>query len=370
MKRWALVLVLLLMAGRSFAAPAISSYSGTPSNNESLTFYGTGFGLKSVVAPLVHDDFESGGTAGQSVTASTGTSWTTDGTAPVLSTENNRTGVPGSRNAKAVVSGLNIDGNHHDLMFVGGMNLVPKFYAAVWARLASNPTGEQVKYWRLASAASTAYPTYSFFRTDGWARYQWTNPSGSTCTTAGAAWFDSVENTNLGSWQLLEMIGNLGTVGSANGSIRVYHNGVDQGGVSNTTLLTSASCAPTGFRFGEYIQDYDLSVTNYFDDVYIDNSWARVYLTNASTLAASTHRELQIPTAWADGVLTVRVNRGSFPAGSSVYVIVVDSEGVASSGFALTLDVGTAPTPVPTPSPTPSGATAVEFKLKGAKISR
>jgi len=53
----------------------------------------------------------------------------------------------------------------------------------------------------------------------------------------------------------------------------------------------------------------------YVDDVYIDTSWARVELGNASTYAASTHREIQVARTWADGSVSVNFNPGTFAAG-------------------------------------------------------
>jgi hypothetical protein len=85
----------------------------------------------------------------------------------------------------------------------------------------------------------------------------------------------------------------------------------------------------------------------WWDDLYVDDTWARVIVGDASTLAASTHREIQIPSAWATGEVTVAVNRGSFAADASAYLYVVDSTGaVNSSGYAITFgDEGVDSTP-------------------------
>lgn len=78
----------------------------------------------------------------------------------------------------------------------------------------------------------------------------------------------------------------------------------------------------------------------YEDDVYIDNTRARVELCNASTLAASSHREIQIPTTWSSTGIDATVNTGSFPAGAACWLVVVDANGRASAGFPVTVVTG------------------------------
>jgi hypothetical protein len=88
-------------------------------------------------------------------------------------------------------------------------------------------------------------------------------------------------------------------------------------------------------------------MTSYFSEVYIDNTLARVEIGNASTFAACTHREIQIPTKWSGTSVTVTVNRGSFAVGNTVYLYVVDASGVTNSnGYAMTIqDATSAPSP-------------------------
>ncbi|MFH0891527.1 MAG: hypothetical protein V1867_01970, partial [Candidatus Falkowbacteria bacterium] len=340
-----LLLPILFFVGKAQAA-VINSVSGTYSHNSSVTISGSAFGTKSRAMPELWDNFESGGNVGQSVANSSRVSWQTDGTAPVFSTTNNRNSGTGSRNAAAVVSGMNIDGNYHDLMYRDGLDLGGYAYIAFWGRFASYAAGDQVKYWRIGTNGASGYPTYSYFRTDGWARYQFTNPASGTCAPpGGSAWYDSVENTNLGQWQFIEMIANFGTVDTANGYIHVFANGVDQGGKSDFILKTSSSCSPDTVRFGEYIQDSSGTVTNYFDDIYVDNTWARVVLGNASTYTASTHREIQIPTAWSSGSITITTNLGTFTSGQTAYLYVIDANGNVSNGYPVTIGSGgTTPT--------------------------
>ncbi|OGF43089.1 hypothetical protein A2303_04140 [Candidatus Falkowbacteria bacterium RIFOXYB2_FULL_47_14] len=105
-------------------------------------------------------------------------------------------------------------------------------------------------------------------------------------------------------------------------------------------------------RIGHYFDVSDRDGCNpsdtsvvYTDNVYIDTTWARVELGNASTYAASTHREIQIPSAWSANSITATVNPGSFTSGQAVYLFVIDANGNASNGYPVTIGSGgTTPT--------------------------
>ncbi len=63
----------------------------------------------------------------------------------------------------------------------------------------------------------------------------------------------------------------------------------------------------------------------YFDDVYIDNTLARVVLANHIDIDQATIVEPQIPTAWQNLLITVTVNLGMLPPSGSTYLFVFDS---------------------------------------------
>jgi len=91
-----------------------------------------------------------------------------------------------------------------------------------------------------------------------------------------------------------------------------------------------------------------------FDDIYVDYTYARVELGNASTWAACTRKEIQIPRQWSASQITIDVNQGSFSAGTQAYLYVVDANGsVNATGYPIkigssstTLAVPAAPTNV------------------------
>jgi hypothetical protein len=71
------------------------------------------------------------------------------------------------------------------------------------------------------------------------------------------------------------------------------------------------------------------------DDIYLDNTWARVMVGNAPDFAKSTKLEIQIPAEWSSNRISINLNLQSYPAGQPRYLFVVDSNGGVSPGYAL-----------------------------------
>lgn len=71
------------------------------------------------------------------------------------------------------------------------------------------------------------------------------------------------------------------------------------------------------------------------DDVYVDTTWQRVMIGDSPQFLSCTVREIQIPTAWSDGSISVIANLKAFPANKNKYLFVVDRAGNASPGFPL-----------------------------------
>jgi len=74
------------------------------------------------------------------------------------------------------------------------------------------------------------------------------------------------------------------------------------------------------------------------DDIYVDNTRARVEIGDASNWSDCIHRDIQIPTSWSDDSIAIDVNQGSFAVGEDVYLYVVDSDGVVNEeGYPVTI---------------------------------
>jgi len=119
-------------------------------------------------------------------------------------------------------------------------------------------------------------------------------------------------------------------------SLGIYHcvefdNGYYWNGSSEQSL--DNGCNPGNAN----TRDEHPDMFKFFDDVYIDNSIARVVLANNATYSSATIVEPQIPSAWAAGEITATVNQGKLPDGEDAYLFVFDSDNTANgTGYTVT----------------------------------
>ena len=74
----------------------------------------------------------------------------------------------------------------------------------------------------------------------------------------------------------------------------------------------------------------------YYDDVYVDDTQARIEVCDSATWSSRTHCEVQPPTTWSDSQIAYNLNYGTFSAGDTGYIFVIDTSGILHSGGALT----------------------------------
>lgn len=75
----------------------------------------------------------------------------------------------------------------------------------------------------------------------------------------------------------------------------------------------------------------------YYDSLYVDDTWHRVVICPESTWEERGNCEIQIPTSWNDNQVTVQLNLGGLYSNDSVYLYVVDDDGIANiNGWQLT----------------------------------
>ena len=69
---------------------------------------------------------------------------------------------------------------------------------------------------------------------------------------------------------------------------------------------------------------------------------------NASTYDNSTHREIQIPTAWSNTGITIKVNIGIFASNQPAYIYVTDANGnVNNQGYPVIIGAATSAPAIP-----------------------
>ncbi len=177
-------------------------------------------------------------------------------------------------------------------------------------------------------------------------------------------WLSGVQGIIKNSWKVEEItMRQSSSVGSADAFWQLTSNGINSPTYSNLVTRTSSYPGPytdlfwhqserTGFgsSSGKFIA-YDL--------VYIDDSWARVVVTNSSTWNTSSgvKVEIQVPVTWSNNQIQFLVRQGALDSLSGKYLYVINSSGtpVSTKGFPLT--GGSAPSSGPVQPNPPTDVT-------------
>lgn len=317
-------------------APSISSLSlvGT-----TLTVGGTGFTTKATPAPIIFDTVESG---------SFSPSWGSVNSLTVNSDNN--------RHAGSTKNGyLNFRAGVDEGQFKGPDPVHPKWFVSYWFKLGSNWDWgttdfsgnnkflSNIKIFRMYHPAGAATENYVV------AYNGWENQLVADLENGGV--FDRTPffpnfraAITLDTWHNFQfMYGEASGLGVTDGFVQMWHNGSTPGSLATRTrIVEDVDKRPFiigfenvwGFSDGAISDPSDDAPNDfYIDDIYMDNSWARLEIGDNSVYNSCTHREMQTASAWSTTSITAALNRGSFAAGATIYLFVVDTAGVVSSGF-------------------------------------
>lgn len=336
--------IAMLSVPFSALAGSITSTNGTFNHGQTVTITGSGFGTKGGTdpnRPLLWADFES---SINPTSLGVITSWN------IISNLTLNAGAPQYGISNNNVRGVFGTSMSFEVEPVGG---VKTLYMYGKRRYTASTLSDNQKFFRIwnnkggdtvASTSSNGIildenciPAARFqavtIPTNAWNQdeFLWRQSTSGTCgglTSTGNGYYEFIQN----GIRKQAFINNFPTEISAvygspdSNGIRIIDNFTDVSGVDGTSV--------------------------YMDDLYLDNTFARVMIGNASTFAASTTREVQIPTAWADGSISIRINRGSFGSSASAWLYVIDKNNTPSAGFPITFSGGgaTAQSPPPAPS--------------------
>lgn len=358
--RNATAISLLLVCGASaHAAPAIDTVNGGVAQGGTLTLRGSGFGVKSPAAPILWDNFDNG-TAGYLIDDPTHghpDDWDTEiqcayshggkhsmeytsarsyGQGPLAVLQYLYTNVPWSG-----------DPNQGSLPCVtqtrlGRLGELARMYAT-YRYYIINQGGTHLKMGRIGCGGDVHCAPNVGMTALSPDYYYWFSTRG-----AGGeqppVYTDALHvNALLGQWVRDDYWAVISTPDRSDGTIGFWRNGA-QIYLSSAALTRSSTAEVAGYQqffLPYYAQAADDTV--YVDDVYIDNTRARVELCASATAlsgASEAHCEIQIPSAWADGEIRVTVNQGAFAARDTAYLYVLDSNGTPSNGFRVAIGGG------------------------------
>jgi len=344
-------IMLLIWINNAYSDPRIESVYGSTISGSKISITGSGFGLKSVFEPIKWDNFESG------ANGDTISGWdVTYGNNVKYSNVGNRTGSSLCYAAGVTTADnpSNAYASNSRITLNKGLSFT-KIFASYWIKWSwGNIKGGQIKH---GIHVCREYPTgTSAPRFNGVVHYinnnvYWQGTGyvkGGGTVDSNTTW--GVENMYpANTWVQVEVQAELSNVGALDGSLiswvgkasRAMEKVVNYPG--NICLRTEESDynwaqIDIWTWAGNDVGD-GYSTTIYYDDVYVDTTWARVVIGDAPTYDNCTRREVQIPTAWSNNSIAVTFNQGAYAVGQPVYLYVVDANGNHSNGYLLKIGV-------------------------------
>lgn len=310
----------VLLAGTVHAAPTVS-VSGTLVHGNSVSVTGAGFGTKDPVSPLIWDndaafdyDFSRG--------------YTRD------------TAQANQRHGRVLANWSNDGGDkgvfEHTLGDQDRTGSAP-IYISWWYR----PTAGQehpCKFMRSTEVGTS----FNLAATTSWAVGTAYAFYGQTMSYCPDAWSEAPSSMEPMQWHHMES-----RMDPLSGYWKLRGDGYHAQG----PLDWDPAC--TGYKdlrmvlFGWDANAWEKYAAHHLSEVYADLSFQRVLICDAPTFATSVHCEMQIPqNVWTDSQLQIRVNQGSFAAGSTQYLYVFDSTDTPNAtGHSIRFSSGADTTP-------------------------
>lgn len=340
--QFTLVFLAFFLSMQCMAQPVINNVTGAVQHGQSIQISGSSFGAKTVAAPLIWDDFENG-TLGGSV--ENGWSQQRENETYPIYTDVQKYGTGNLSLTNHVEPG-------NGCQFCGAYQEVEESYELYTSyRFRMDVTGNDYLILKLARLAST--PNYGGVRNYSGAgtlkyQYQPMHDWGYINLETASDRDIKVTCTGVpaGDWHRVEMYYKLSQpAGAANGAAWIVINNE----TDSRFMWKDSVTLEEGYDLKLHSLLLPLMGANpkedgkfdlYVDDVYLDNSLARVEIGNASTWSASTRREIQIPSSWSTSAIDVDVNLGAFDEEDEVYLYVVDKDGnVNENGYPIDIAV-------------------------------
>lgn len=335
----ALVRSLLLLPGLmpalALGAPAVTGITGAISDGTSITISGSGFGTNSSSPEWLAPNIEAG-TVGSNF-AKTNWDMASYGWSPVLyGSSSPHSGAKDLQVAVTPSSNWNGEFAYHLPTPVGPGG---RLYVSWWVRYSGGTNG-QWKMLRLSGNDTIVDGSQEmvFFNwlTNGPQLVLDPGTGNDQTFWPSSIYYPKADNN----WYRMEVYVEASSAGSSNGTARVTRydgSSANTYSVGSLKTHTSSSNTYSNVIFQNYIGNGITGTVNIaFDDIYIQNSQARVELCDSSTWSGRKQCEIQIQSAWSDGSITAKLNLGKVLSSTARFLYVVDASGnVNANGYTL-----------------------------------
>ncbi|MFH1586797.1 MAG: hypothetical protein ABID38_03000 [Candidatus Diapherotrites archaeon] len=324
--------------------PQISSAPSNLIHKGSFTISGSNFGVKGSAEPMVWDDFEDG-TIGETIRDNLpviGSAWG-DFSQPPLPSYSNTRSHAGS--LSTLIQWQNYSISSINTNWDSSPGPLRRIFLSYWRYMEPQVPGElpnnhkqfYVFGWDSAGDELPQMMMGAIMPVkEVWATNFQNTP------TFGFDFSSNVTRTwseTINQWQRWDVYAEIEEPYTASsGIVKTWINGqiaVDETNVNITDVDGLWHRLGLGNMYGGYHPGG--TDRSYFDNVYIDNTQARIELCNVSTWAQKNitggNCEIQIPSAWSTGSITFTANQGTFNSSQTAYLYVIDSEGNVSNSF-------------------------------------
>lgn len=374
MKALSLVLVLLLVPVLAYGqGPSTADHDGMLSAGQTVTLYGSGFGVKSPAAPVLFDDFEQHNNGFVFASGWQAVGGTVNAPAPWGQWYYSGTSSSNLyRPVVTVTDSFSVDGRGKVLRY-----RQPTPCPTSYMQFEFQPTGKiymdmdsKIALFGNAVGIENGKPMRITYNNDSYTCLYynyWCGPSGKWGSAVGTqyggvdpnllpyVWFDQTGPEAFADglmsewfhWQFAYEEGS--APGRRDGYAKNYFNCRISGERSDWPDRP-AQIAPYQFNalhIGGQAVTGGGTVCNasassgaytYWDHIYLDTTWQRIEIGNNSIYNNCTERTIQIPTAWVNGEISFTARTNEFNNGDNVWVFVVDANNVPSAGYPLVVN--------------------------------
>jgi hypothetical protein len=359
------VTLLLALSSQIYAAPSVSTVSGTVSHGQSVTVSGAAFGT--------HADYNSISDTWQ------GNDFLNfrfkDFEDNVMESDGLVTNFDDSR---AVATPGAHAGTYYGNLYYGtaeeriqltvdNINSTGTWWASFWFMMPADT--QSGKFFRIYMGADSSRDNFYLSTGCSDRMLRGANEAG------GATVYGSPNQFGVGTWHRVDV---LATASTGNLNVTTWMDGAQQWAKTNWGPNLIYSPDGHSFMANERIDAVGASrcaahptwdgAYNY-DDIYFSYTQARVEICSGSTWAAKGTCEIQIPQTWADTTAVITVNQGAFADSSTNYLYVVDSAGVASNAEEITFGAGAPDTTPPTVTSASVNGTTVTVNFDEAVVT-